>query len=71
MLEKETKWHEALFQPIIIGKVEVKNRIAMAPLCTHQSTHDGYVTEQNKAWYAARAKGGTGLILTSPVMNNA
>jgi len=65
-MEKEIKKYKALFQPITIGKVEIKNRIAMAPLATHQTTPDGYVTEQVKAWFAARAKGGTGLIISSP-----
>ena len=65
-MEKEIKKHKALFQPITIGKVEIKNRIAMAPLATNQATPDHYVTEQHKAWFAARAKGGTGLIISSP-----
>ena len=66
----EIKKYKALFQPITIGKVKVKNRIAMAPLATHQATHDGYVTDQMKAWFAARAKGGTGLIISGPVNTN-
>lgn len=67
MSEKESGKHKALFEPITIGKVEIKNRIAMAPMCTHHATPDGYVNEQVKAWFAARARGGTGLIITSPV----
>jgi 2,4-dienoyl-CoA reductase-like NADH-dependent reductase (Old Yellow Enzyme family) len=65
---KKTNQYNALFQPITIGKVEIKNRVAMAPCATHQSTPDGYVSEQDKAWFAARARGGTGLIITCPVM---
>ena len=65
-MEEEIKKHKALFQPMTIGKVEIKNRIAMAPLATNQATPDHYVTEQHKAWFAARAKGGTGLIISSP-----
>lgn len=64
------KTYEALFHPITIGKVEIKNRIAMAPCATHQATPDGYVSNQIKAWFVARAKGGTGLIITCPVMTN-
>lgn len=70
-MEKGIKGYEVLFQPITIGKLEIKNRIVMAPLCTHQATPGGYVNNQIKAWFAARAKGGTGLIVSSPAMNNA
>jgi len=56
----------ALFEPIKIGNVEIKNRIAMAPMCTHACSVDGLVTEQVKAWFAARALGGTGLIFSMP-----
>ncbi len=59
--------YKELFKPIKIGNVEIKNRIAMSPMCTSFGTHDGYVTEQFKAYYAARAKGGVGLILSGPV----
>ena len=69
-MEIDSNKVEALFQPITIGKVEIKNRIAMAPCATHQATPDGYVSEQLKAWFGARAKGGTGLIITCPVMTH-
>ncbi|MBI4187644.1 MAG: NADH:flavin oxidoreductase [Chloroflexi bacterium] len=52
-----------LFEPVKIGSLEVKNRIAMAPMGTRSCTHDGYVTDQTLAHYAARAKGGVGLII--------
>ena len=70
MTGKKIVRHEVLFQPISIGQVKIKNRIAMAPLCTHQANPEGYVNEQTKAWFAARAKGGVGLIITNPVMTN-
>ena len=69
-MEKDTKNYQALFQPITIGNLEIKNRIAMAPLCNHMATPGGYVNEQVKAWFAARAKGGAGLIITCGVMGN-
>ncbi len=55
-----------MFQPITIKSIEVRNRIAMAPL------HTGFmqgpqVTEQLIAYYAERARNGVGLIVTSPV----
>lgn len=61
--------HEALFQPIKIGKAEIKNRIVMAPMNTVMSLDNrGYVNEQILAYYAARARGGTGLIISECVL---
>ena len=54
---------DALFEPIKIGDVEIKNRLAMAPMNMVYADPEGYVSEQNLAWYAARAKGGFGLII--------
>ena len=58
--------YENLFQPITIGRVEIKNRIAMAPMNLN-FTREGYMSEQQLAYYAARAKGGTGLIITEAI----
>ena len=52
-----------LFEPVIIGRTKVKNRIAMAPMGTLQGTYDGYATDQLIAYYNARAKGGVGLVI--------
>ncbi|MBI2287853.1 MAG: NADH:flavin oxidoreductase [Chloroflexi bacterium] len=54
---------EKLFEPIKIGSLQVKNRIAMGPMGTRSCTHDGYVTDQLLTHYTARAKGGAGLII--------
>jgi 2,4-dienoyl-CoA reductase-like NADH-dependent reductase (Old Yellow Enzyme family) len=54
-----------MFKPIKIGKVELKNRLALAPL-TNNFTQGGYITEEQIAFLAARAKGGVGLIVTGP-----
>jgi 2,4-dienoyl-CoA reductase-like NADH-dependent reductase (Old Yellow Enzyme family) len=60
--------HE-LFEPIRIGNCEVKNRIVMAPMNVVFSTgNTGFVNEQILAYYAARARGGTGLIITEAVL---
>jgi 2,4-dienoyl-CoA reductase-like NADH-dependent reductase (Old Yellow Enzyme family) len=53
-----------LFEPIKIGPVEIKNRIVMAPMLTHMANADGSISEQELCYYAARAKGGVGLIIT-------
>ncbi|MGP8079759.1 MAG: FAD-dependent oxidoreductase [Dehalococcoidales bacterium] len=52
-----------LFEPGKMGKVELKNRIIMAPCGTHYSTHYGLVSERQLTYYAERAKGGAGLII--------
>ena len=53
-----------LFEPGKIGKLEVKNRIAMAPLGHGFAfgTKDGFMTDKLIAFHEARAKGGVGLI---------
>ncbi|MDP2917350.1 MAG: NADH:flavin oxidoreductase [Dehalococcoidia bacterium] len=58
--------YESLFQPIKIGRVEIKNRIGMAPMNIN-FTREGYISEQHMAYFAARAKGGTGLIMTEAI----
>jgi 2,4-dienoyl-CoA reductase (NADPH2) len=50
-----------LFEPIKIGRVEVKNRIVMAPMTNHFADK-GFVTEKMVGFYEARAQGGSGLI---------
>ena len=62
--------YDVLFEPIEIGDIEIKNRIAMAPMNMVYSDPDGYNSEQWLAWYAARAKGGFGLIITDCVVVN-
>ena len=57
-----------LFSPIKIGDVEIDNRIAMAPMNMVYSTQDGYVTPQDIAQLARRAKGGFGLIITGAII---
>ena len=52
-----------LFEPIRIGPLEIKNRIAFAPTHVGFATDMGQVTDQVLCHYAARAKGGTGLII--------
>ncbi len=54
---------EAIFQPIKIGAVEIKNRIGMAPMAIHDYTVTGGApTNQAICYFNARAKGGVGLI---------
>lgn len=54
-----------LFKPIRIGSVEIKNRIAFAPLSTQGLVaSDGTLNQRGIAYYREIAKGGAGLIIT-------
>ena len=53
-----------LFHPIKIGRCEIKNRIAMAPMLMGLGDFDGIATEKMLDYYEERAKGGAGLIFT-------
>jgi len=63
----QTKYTE-MFKPIRIGNIELKNRLAMAPVTTNY-TQAGYPNEQLVSFLAARAKGGVGLLVTPPAVN--
>ncbi len=55
-----------LFEPGKIGNVTIKNRIAMAPMGMGRiAEQDGRWGERVAEYYAARARGETGLIITS------
>jgi len=63
--------YSAIFQPIKIGNVEIKNRIAMAPMNMNYTGPEHYPSRQQMAYYAARAKGGTGLIIIEATLASA
>ncbi len=63
----DSRKKEALFQPLRIGNVEIKNRVAMTAMCTSYQDDRGHATEQSKAFINARAKGGVGLIIAGSV----
>ncbi len=52
-----------LFRPGYIGNLWVRNRIVMAPMATHLAYINGEVSEALIAHYAARARGGVGLVI--------
>ena len=55
-----------LFEPITIGGVRIKNRIAMAPMgIVGLTTPEGHPTQRAIDYYIERANGGVGLIITS------
>jgi 2,4-dienoyl-CoA reductase (NADPH2) len=53
-----------LLSPTRIGKLELRNRVAMAPMGVEIVEADGKVREPTVAYYAERARGGTGLLIT-------
>jgi len=55
-------YFEKLFDPIMIGRMELKNRIALPAIVPWLGVDD-MVTERFKAFYAERARGGVGLIV--------
>jgi 2,4-dienoyl-CoA reductase (NADPH2) len=52
-----------LFSPLRIGPVTVRNRIVFSAHLTNYA-RDGHPSEQHAAYYAARAAGGAGLVIT-------
>ncbi len=52
---------DPLFEPIVVGRLEIKNRIYMPAI--HLNMADDFkVTDRLKAFYSERAKGGAGFI---------
>lgn len=64
--DKKPVKYQALFSPIKIGKVEIKNHIAMAPITHNGAEPGGFVGQKMISFFTARAKGGAGLIFSSP-----
>ena len=55
--------HPLLTSPGFIGRMELKNKIIMAPMGSNFAGEDGHTTEQLESYYEERAKGGVGLII--------
>jgi 2,4-dienoyl-CoA reductase (NADPH2) len=55
---------EHLLSPTRIGTLELRNRVAMAPMGMDRVEADGVIREPTVAYYAERARGGTGLLIT-------
>lgn len=53
----------ALFKPIAINQVTVKNRLVVPPMVTNYGDENGNVTDRTIAYLEERAKGGWGLII--------
>ena len=57
-----------LEQPGTLGGLTLKNRVVMAPMGTNYSTTDGLSTARDVAYYAERARGGVGAIMTEAMV---
>ncbi len=55
-----------LFTPFQIGNVTIKNRIATAPMGVCLNPGSNEIDDRTVAYFEARAKGGYGLITSSP-----
>jgi 2,4-dienoyl-CoA reductase-like NADH-dependent reductase (Old Yellow Enzyme family)/thioredoxin reductase len=51
-----------LFEPVSIGRLQLRNRIVFAPVCTGYEV-DGMITPRSKTLYRTVARGGAGLII--------
>ena len=56
--------YEKLLEAGTIGRMNLRNRIVMSPTETHFTASDGMLTWPEIDYYARRAKGGVGLIIT-------
>ena len=59
--------HPHLLSPGRIGSLSLRNRILMCPMGDDQASDDGYVTEQQIAYFEARARGGAALLIVGSV----
>ena len=55
--------YDKLFTPMKIGKMEVKNRIAMSPMGTNSAFVNGRKSDDEIDYFIERAKGGAGMIV--------
>ena len=60
---------EKLFEPIQIGPVKIKNRLAVAPM-NGAGDRNGHPTRQYTCYFNARALGGFGLLTTGSIITN-
>lgn len=59
--------YQRLFVPGIVGNLEIRNRTIMSPMLKNYGNRNGTVGQRYIDYFAARAKGGVGLILAEAV----
>jgi 2,4-dienoyl-CoA reductase-like NADH-dependent reductase (Old Yellow Enzyme family) len=57
-----------LFSPLVLGGRELPNRVAMHPVRNGFAVGDGFVSDEMCEYYARRARGGVGLIISDPFL---
>lgn len=62
-----TQQHDCLFESLVIGRLTLGNRLAVAPMTRISATDDGCATEQMARYYGAFANGGFGLIISEGI----
>jgi 2,4-dienoyl-CoA reductase (NADPH2) len=56
-----------LLSPGRIGRLELRNRLVLAPMGSFLAGEDGHISERHKRFYEERARGGVGLVTTEVV----
>jgi len=64
------KKFEKLFEPIKIGPLTINNRLAVAPMNVGLQGPDGLPSEESTMYFAARARGGFGVIISEASSTN-
>lgn len=59
--------HEPLFDAATVGRVKLKNRIAVAPMTRVSATAEGLATPRMASYYGRYADGGFGLLITEGI----
>ena len=62
MTKRDATAFRHLLQPGNIGAMSLRNRLVMSPMETRYGAPDGLPSERTRDYFAARAKGGVGLI---------
>ena len=57
-----------LWEPFQIGRMQLRNRVVMAPMGTKHASKEGYVNDPIKDYFEARAQGGAGLIIVEATL---
>ena len=63
----DQRFFPKLFEPAIIGRLKLRNRLVMLPMAVNYATSSGEATQRTVDYYVARAKGGVGLIMCGAV----
>jgi N-ethylmaleimide reductase len=61
---------DSVFSEAGLGRFTLRNRIVMAPLTRQAADADGTPTDEMAAYYARRARGGVGLVITEGTFQN-